>query len=452
MHSLISRFLAISVLAILPSCTTISAATVESDSYTAQQIDEDLKHFLKFVKTTHPDITYSTKLSDIEKRARQIRQSLHDGMSVREAWKAMAQMNPVFKDAHVGLRRPLARIAEYESTGGTLFPAKVIIESNGDIRLSGFETASLGLQSGDEVLSINGISSKEIREKLMPLMRGNSAVLSRLIMERYFPQYYWVLHGGFDQYVVRVKKGNTVQTVSLPQKISRSEKDNPPFSLSFPAENVAYMDIPTFEISEKQRFGSFLVSAFYKIKANDIGNLIIDLRKNGGGAHDVSDLLMAYLTHQPYSAISSVKARITNENIDRIPGAELGKVVELPFKQTIEPSKSLRNRFDGNVYVLIGSLTYSQAIAFSTTVQDYKIATIVGEETEGPANQTGQVQSIMLPNTRFEALAPIYIFTRANGDTSNRGVVPDIQIKNDPLRPGKSVETLIAILEENAVQ
>lgn len=450
MLDLIPRFLAVSLLVIFSSCTTTTAVTLDGDSYTAQQIDEDLENFLEFVKTTHPDITYTAKLAEIENRAQQVRQSLHDGMSAREAWKAMAQMNPVFKDAHVGLRRPLARIAEYESAGGTLFPATVIIEGNGDIRLSGSKIESLGLRPGDEVLSINGITSKEIQKKLIPLMRGNSAVLGRLIMERYFPQYYWVLHGGFDQYVVRVKKGDTVQTVTLSQNISRSKTDSTPFSLSFPAENIAYMDVSTFEISEKQRFGSFLASAFSKIKTKGIGNLIIDLRKNGGGAHDVSDLLMAYLTGEPYSAISGVKARITTDNIGRIPGAELGKVVKLPFKQTIEPSKNLPNRFDGNVYVLIGSLTYSQAIAFSTTAQDYKIATIVGEETEGPANQTGQVQSKILPNTGFEVLAPIYIFTRANGDTSNRGVVPDLAIKNDPLHPEKSVETLIEILEKNA--
>ena len=155
---------------------------------------------------------------------------------------------------------------------------------------------------------------------------------------------------------------------------------------------------------------------------------------------------MAYLTAKPYSAISAIKARITDENISRIPGAKLGDVVSLPFQQIIKPLVDKPLRFNGSVYVLIGKLTYSQSIAFATTLQDHRIATLVGHETEGAANQTGQVQMFSMPNTSLQGLAPIYIFTRASGDKSRRGVVPDIAIEDDPLAPRAMVNNLLEIL------
>jgi len=447
MFNLVKRSIAASLFVFSASCASHSPIILDGGSYTVKEVSEDLETFVEFIKTTHPDITYTANLANIDAMADHIEQSFHDGMSTREAWSAMARMNPVFKDAHVGLRRPLAKIAEYESNGGKLFPVTVIIDNSGTIRLAESELESIGIKHGDELLSINGIKADAILETLAPRMRGNSAALGRLIMERYFAQYFWTIYGGYDQYVVRVRSGEHVRTITLPSNISASRGEKTPFAFKKLTNNIAYIDVSTFDISEKDRFQSFLANAFAQISANGIDTLLIDLRKNGGGAHDVSDMLMIYLTSKPYSSISRVKARITPENINRIPGAKLGAVVELPFEQIIKPPKTLPNRFEGNVYTLIGGLTYSQAIAFSSTLQDYKIATIIGEETEGPANQTGQVQSLKLPNTGFEVLAPIYIFTRKSGDVSNRGVIPDVTIKNTPLDSNESISTFLKMLE-----
>lgn len=435
---------------LLTSCAGHPPLALNEGSHSAQDVAEDLKTFIEFVKTTHPDIGYTANSFDIDTMADQITRSLDEKMTTQEAWGALARMNPVFKDAHVGLRRPAAKIANYQKTGGKLFPGKVMIDDAGSIRLVGSELESLGIQHGDELLAINGVKASRIFESLEPRMRGNSEALGRLIMERYFPQLFWALFGGYNEYVIKVRSDENVRKLTLPTSEHLVGSEEVPFTFKTLNKNTAYLEVATFDLSEKGHFQSFLTDAFAKISAKNVDTIIIDLRKNGGGAHDVSDLLMSYLTNKPYSAISAVTARITPENIDRIPGAKLGAVVKLPFQQMITPPEELPNRFSGDVYVLIGGLTYSQAIAFSSTLQDYELAKIAGEETEGPANQTGQVQSLILPNTGFEVLAPIYIFTRTSGDLSNRGVIPDIAIKNDPLHPDETITLLLETLQKQA--
>ena len=430
------------------ACVSYVPIEVDDKTLTSDEIAEDLDAFVDFVTATHPDIEYTADVVEISNAAARVKASLPDTLSVRDAWTAMAVLNPVFGDAHVGVRRPLHALAAYEESGGHLFPASVYIEADGVIRFTAPGIEAAGIRPGDELVSINGIASRDIVETLTPRMRGNSDALGRLIMGRYFPQFFWTVYGGYDRYVVRVKSAAETRSVTLAVDGARVEAGDTPFRFEKLTDKVAYLGVSTFDISEKDRFQVFVTDAFAQIAADDTDTIIIDLRENGGGAHDVSDLLMAYLTDKPYSAISKVTARITPENIQRIPGATLGAVVTLPFQQTINPPENLLNRFTGKVYALIGGLTYSQAIAFSSTLQDYGLATIVGEETEGPANQTGQVQMLTLPNTGFEALAPIYIFTRASGDTSNRGVIPDLELADDPRDPNASVARLLEIIEK----
>lgn len=431
------------------SCASYTPIALDEKRYTKAGITEDFDAFIEFVKTTHPDLEYSTDLSALDTASSRIRADLRDDITLREAWMSMALVNPVFGDAHIGLRRPVEALAAYEAESGALFPAPVVFDSEGRLLIAPSVSQDLGFVAGDEILSINGVLSADIITTLMPRMRGESEALRKLILELYFPQYFWIAYGGFEDYAVRVRRDGRIKFVQPKLHASDEHSDGDElFSYETLDAETGYLNIKTFNIEYKDQFAEFISEAFVEIQNADVKNLVIDLRENGGGAHDVSDLLMSYLTEDSYSPISRITARITEENVNRIPGAKLGDVVTVPFQLPVTPEKDNPLRFTGNVYALVGALTYSQAIAFASTLQDFEIAVIAGEETEGPANQTGQVQIQALPNTGIQALAPIYIFTRANGDTSRRGVIPDIVIENDPLDPMHSVRALLTLLQQ----
>ncbi|MHA7871410.1 MAG: S41 family peptidase, partial [Hyphococcus sp.] len=296
------------------------------------------------------------------------------------------------------------------------------------------------------IIAINGVSTKDAVAHLLKRMRGETPELGRLVLQRYFPIFFWAEHGGFDAYVVRLEKENgRILTTRLAVEDAYAPADND-FTYRALDDGVGYLKIDTFNIQQLDAFERFLESTFAKISASAIDKLIIDIRDNGGGANDLSDLLLYYLTDQAYSYISSVKARITEQNIELVPveGVAPGMVLDLPLQLPQTPPADLAHRFSGDVYVLTGPMTYSAAIVFATAVQDYNLGKIAGTAPVGPANQTGQVQLFVMPNTKIEALSPLYIFRRPNGNTSRSRMSVDIPIDQDPLDPEAAIAALIS--------
>lgn len=415
--------------AFLLATASVFAADIDEKRLSQEQVMADTDAFFSFIRSTHPQLDYTTSLEELDRMENHIRASLTASMSVREFWAVLAQANPVFHDAHVGLIRPTKAAEDHFQRGGALFPGKVQFDRQGNVHLV---TAG-----GDnlQIVAINDIPIEDIWNQLRPRLRGESEELAREIARRYFDEFFWALYGGFEEYRVLVQDENGMRDELVLGNQSTEATDGPSthFSLSWLSDEIPVMQIDSFDLSLEEEFAVFLEQSFAALQAAGAETLVIDLRANGGGARELSDRLMAYLTDQPYSPISGVTARITEENISRIPGAELGAVVKLPFRQTVQPPAELPNRFHGQVYALVGPATYSQAIVFAATLQDHGLALIAGEETVGRANQTGQVQRFELPNSGLIAAAPIYIFLRASGEASDRGVIPDISLSDDPL-------------------
>jgi len=416
------------------------------ETFTRDQLVTDFDAGLAFIRETHPDLSYSANADALDAKAANIRTALTDGMTARAAWSEFARLNPVLADAHVGFRRPLHALAAYQAEGGTLFPLPVVYDGGGDLRAA---ASGPGVEANDRIVSINGQSTNDFTAALLGRMRGETPALGRLVLQLYFPIFFWAEHGGFDAYNVRLEKadGRTV-TARLDQESTYAPTEEN-FTYRRLDGGVGYLNIKTFDIEQLDAFKVFLKSTFAKIDAGQINTLIIDVRENGGGANDLADQLLSYLTNEPYSPISGVKARITEQNIQLVPieGVKPGMVLDLPLQQTRTPPVSLPNRFAGDVYVLTGPMTYSAAIVFATTVQDYGFGKIAGEAPVGAANQTGQVQSFALSNTKIEALSPLYIFRRPNGDQTRTRLTVDIPIDHDPLDPEASLTALISAIK-----
>jgi hypothetical protein len=416
---LIAAGLAIAFLAQAPA-----VAQSDSERLTSQALEEDLAAWNAWMSNTHPDLTHSVELEVLSEGVAAVRGQLGVALTRREAWLELARLNPVLADAHVGLAVPdLLDGAQH----GFPYPVRI---REGSIMLPAGTLADRNLPGEMPILSINGEPSSLILAGLMGRMRGESERLRAHILELRFARFLSVWQGRAECYEVEVMTPQgEVLTLTFPASRA-SLPDVDPFDLEFSGQ-TAVLRVDSFARDHEGRAGEFFPEAFEQIASARSETLIIDLRANGGGAREVSDPLLEYLTAARHSPISAVKARITPENQARIPGSEVGQVVALPFALWSEPRSDLANRFTGEVFVLVGPGTYSQAIAFAATVQDFQIGRVAGVETEGRANQTAQVQQYTLPNTGFTVRAPLYIFTRASGDTSQDGVVPDLALDGE---------------------
>lgn len=243
--------------------------------------------------------------------------------------------------------------------------------------------------------------------------------------------------------VVRGADGRT-RTITLPHSSApaRAQQPSAAFRYEQLRPDVAYVEIRSFDISLEDEFHRFLKVTFSDIEAAGARKLIIDIRRNPGGAHQLSDALLGYLTGARFRQASSLIARIHESNRDIAPGVQLGKVATIPFDEWQTPEERAA-RFTGDVYLLIGRRTYSQAIVFATIFQDFDLGTVVGTATDAWANQTGQVHMTKLRHIGLLVAAPLYIIVRPSGDKAARGVQPDLAIVDDPNNPRGMVDALL---------
>ena len=128
------RFISLFIILLFNSAAI--AATQGKETFSRAEVESDFNSMLEFVKTTHPDLQYSTDSTKLENAVESIKNSFHGEMSITDVWLAFSRLNPLFGDAHVGIRRPVGRLETYQGTGGRLFPMDVLIDSDGIMRVA----------------------------------------------------------------------------------------------------------------------------------------------------------------------------------------------------------------------------------------------------------------------------------------------------------------------------
>ncbi|MDH5824955.1 S41 family peptidase [Luteimonas sp. RD2P54] len=419
-------------------------------AYEVAALRADLAEFRAVVARTHPAPGLLFDQPALQRVAADIEAELHDGMTLRQAWLAMARLNPHFRDAHTGLRHPVAGYEADLAEGATGFPVEVFIDRAGGLRASATPGPGTALPPYARIVSINGHDVPTLLATLMPRMRGETVSVQRLVLAFNFPGYLWTVLGPQRAYCVGIEHEGRTRHLLFAGAAgegpgSEAGRDAPPFGFSMPAEGVALLRVGSFHPGLKEAFATFLAESFAAIEANGAATLLLDIRDNPGGAHDTSDQLVAYLVDKPVPSASALLARITSGNREIAPQAETGSIVRVPFPEPIAP-RPAGAAFKGEVYVLLSQDTYSQAIVFAATLRDAGIARLAGETTGGNANQTGQITLVPLPRTGLQALAPLYVIYRPNGDATMAGLRPDIAIPHDPLAPDRMVASLLELL------
>ncbi len=348
-----------------------------AQSVTPADLSEDLRDWRQWMFATHPDPQHTMDATEVEAAFDQTANPDRASYTQREAWLSLAQLNNMFRDAHVGLRLPDQAYAKALQRGAKPFSEAVTV-TDGRIFLAD--------DPDTEIVAINQIPAADITATLTPRMRGESRRLQERVLSLRFPVAVWVMLGDQSDYALSLRSADGTSTIRELGGASSAPAANPKdFDLAFDGA-TAIITVNTFDREHEDAFAAFLKSAFAEISARDSKRLLIDLRSNGGGARELSDRLMAYLTMEKYTPISAVSARITADNQSLIPGSKVGEVVHTPYAQWVTPPAELDHRFSGEMALLIGPETYSQAIAFAVTAQDFKIATLLGAPTEGLAN------------------------------------------------------------------
>ena len=206
-------------------------------------------------------------------------------------------------------------------------------------------------------------------------------------------------------------------------------------------DGAAYLN-PGNLFGDEETYRKFIDSSFTVIREGKISNLIIDLRNNQGGNDSFGDYMVSYIADQPFKWSSSFTLKTSSflkDNIRKTRDTTLafwasalshedGEIYPYEF-QPYEPQPA-EKRFKGKVYVLVNRQSHSQSTVTASQIQDYGFGTIVGEETGEYPTLYASVFKFQLPETGIEVQVSKGYMVRVNGSVEERGVIPDIFIRD----------------------
>lgn len=332
------------------------------------------------------------------------------------------------------------------------------------------------IKPGTIITSINNLSPNQIANKIFQYLPtdGYAENVNYLRISSNFPYFHRNVFGLYKNYKVGYidSAGNEKKvTVPMwaPQKDS-SQKETPKPSTSKrklrkarienarsilidSSNNTATITLNTFSNGGGRKLRSFFKHCFRAINKQQIKNVILDLRSNGGGDITMSSLLTSYISNKPFKVADSAysisknfapytgkikSAFWSNTGLVFLSKKRKDGLYHFGYWERHEFKPRKKNHFDGKLYVLINGPTFSASTLFCNAVKGQSNVTIVGEEAGGGwhGNNGIMIPDITLPVTKLKVRLPFFRIVQYNHvPKDGRGVVPDIYI-------GPSLEAL----------
>jgi hypothetical protein len=210
-------------------------------------------------------------------------------------------------------------------------------------------------------------------------------------------------------------------------------------------KRTGYLKIATFSSGDLgNKYKKQLNEIFTKIKKENIENLIVDIRNNGGGDDDVEQYITSYFRAVPKDSSNAnlylksdkftlmryvedggnlerdnkiFKAFLTNPYsvVDKLPDNRFKIKSELLLEDIIE-KPLMPNAFRGNVYLLQNGFTFSAACTFALRLKkliqnEGGFIKVIGEENGYDADagvaSGGYFVNLILPNSKIKVWLPL---------------------------------------------
>ena len=320
------------------------------------------------------------------------------------------------------------------------------------------------LVAGTEVLAIDGHSASKILRTLRKYFPGDGYTenFKNATMEAgFFDEYYWDVFGDKEVYQFTIK--DTLENVRMVSPRLRTRQRRPQTYLSKEEEikqrlnrmrNLTYpenlsataiLQINSFSYDEFESFQMYHEATFKEIEKKGIRNLIIDLRQNSGGNHEIALDLMRYLADTTFILTAKGESPVWKPSfIENIEGQSENQSFTTRMVKKSESGEYLFNapsvgknkpydqyRFKGNLYVLTSGQTFSAASNFVASLKAQRKTTLIGRETGGgeAGCNGGIISTVVFPETNIRLQFPHFrILTAMKTPNLGRGVIPNYEI------------------------
>ncbi len=400
----------------------------------------DVDVLFSSIEEIHPDMYATLSKENFNTKLAVIKSELKDEMNVFEFYKLVTPLVTAMGDGHTRINFPYS---DLKNPDLLFFPFPVNIDTKDSVITIANDYTELEntIPIGATVLSINNMPIKKLVAKMMTYVSGEKDFykLERLHYE--FTPLLFIFQQA-DEFQIDYTYNGAKQTVlvkGIPysERYERKAKNGGRKHYSFkelPEKNIAIIDFKGF--ANLEAFETFLDSSFSIIKNRKINNLIIDIRKNGGGDSKLGDELFQYISPVPFRQFGKTTIKFSDLQKDyyKSKGKSLYNKMMIWRRNGIKTInrgsrmiKLKKNdlRFDGNVYLLISHRTFSSAASFSWAFKYFEMGTVIGEESGGMAVCFGDIIHQQLPYSKINywvSYKKFYMYGAT--DENNHGTIP----------------------------
>ncbi len=409
----------------------------KSGKLSKEQAVFDIDALIYGLSQVHPDIFSVCRQEDLLSAVNQAKASLPDSITPMQLYRLAAPIVAMIGDGHTNLIFPYKSVFTKELKR---FPVYVDILTDHSIVCTTSLDSIIG--SGDRILSVNNVSADSIINAMMPFVSGERPHFKISRIDAMFQSLFQMLYAA-DNYEVKYQpKGSkivlshtfpatTFDEIKKRCPSTKAGKKTKKYSYTIDSvNNVAVMDFREFH--DIKRMEQFADSMFNDLSSKNISNLIIDIRNNGGGNSRVGDVLLRYISPEPFIQMDKVLVRITplTSKLMGESGIEpTFAFYDIDSTQYIKPRSLEEGHYTGNVYLLTSNKTFSSAGSFAWAFKECDMGKVIGEETGGMNVCYGDILKYTLPISKLASSVSFKRFWQLRANENDiHGTLPDIAV------------------------
>src|SRR4029453_13715091 len=149
-------------------CAGFVGATDAPQTFSPQELRQDLAELEAEIGRIHPDVEHSVRKADLARALSDVRARLNRPMTRDEAWVAMAALNPVMADGHLVVTFPGGSSAElnrHPRGVGCRFPFDVPVAAGGELFIRSALNGEASALQGRRIDAIDAVPGRQISER-----------------------------------------------------------------------------------------------------------------------------------------------------------------------------------------------------------------------------------------------------------------------------------------------
>lgn len=418
----------------------ISINSFSQKKFAKKDLIADIDFLVHKYEKIHPNL-YAFQSEDVFKNEIQnLKKELNDSLTSFELWLKLCPIINSLKHGHtdLGVNQEDAQIVfkDFVDEGYKFLPFSVyMIDSN--VYVQEVYIDSSNLKPGDKILTINGNKIEEIISKLLGYQSGERYNYRLNNVERTFIWDYSLYYPS-TSFDIEYSSNNGLKTSSLKginyedTEIYSSKvfKELPKYKFEIIKDSIGLISFNSCIGINDEDFNDFLNNTFDLIHKNNLNNVILDLRQNGGGDNSFCFLLFNRFFDKSYHSHKKIEVKVTEDirNFKEFYNQFKSDTV-IRFDTFHENSMDNNKRFKNNLFVLISVNTFSSGADCAMIFKDYDVGILIGQETGGLSSGYGDVYRFSLPHSGLNANVSFKTFLRPSGINNGMGVIPDVAIK-----------------------